>query len=70
MKNLIRTYFKILSAIAPRLAGKQAFELFQRPINKKVRQKDKALYNYATLFSVPYPGKIVFYLIFPYVHSV
>ncbi|WP_420579890.1 alpha/beta fold hydrolase [Reichenbachiella sp.] len=52
MIKLIQTYFKIASAIAPRMAGNQAFELFQRPLNKKIRQKEMAFFRVAKMFKI------------------
>lgn len=52
MKNIIRTYFSTLSRIAPRLAGHQAFELFQRPLNKKLRPKEMSFFKAAKSFFV------------------
>lgn len=45
MKKLIRAYFKTLSAIAPSIAAKQSFELFQVPMNNKIRKKELNFYS-------------------------
>lgn len=52
MKKLIQTYFRMTSAIAPAFAGNQAFELFQRPLNKKVRAKELSFYKVAKSFTI------------------
>ena len=52
MLKLIQSYFKIVSAIAPRFAGNQAFELFQRPLNKKIRKKEMSFFKVAKSFKI------------------
>lgn len=52
MIKLIQTYFKIVSVLAPTLAGNQAFELFQRPLNKKVRKKEMSFFKVAKMFKI------------------
>lgn len=52
MIKLIQTYFKIASAVAPTLAGNHAFELFQRPLNKKIRKKEMSFFKVAKLFKI------------------
>ncbi|MEO9803865.1 MAG: alpha/beta hydrolase [Reichenbachiella sp.] len=52
MKKIIQTYFRMTSAVAPRFAGNQAFELFQRPLNKKVRAKELSFYKVAKSFTI------------------
>ncbi|WP_422362103.1 alpha/beta fold hydrolase [Reichenbachiella sp.] len=52
MIKLIQTYFKIVSALAPTLAGNQAFELFQRPLNKKIRKKEQSFFKVAKQFKI------------------
>ncbi|MEO9968044.1 MAG: alpha/beta hydrolase [Reichenbachiella sp.] len=52
MIKLIQTYFRTVSSIAPKLAGNQAFELFQRPLNKKVRSKELSFYKVAKSFKI------------------
>lgn len=52
MIKLIQTYFRLASSIAPSIAGNQAFELFQRPLNKKVRAKELSFYKVAKSFTI------------------
>jgi len=52
LKSIIRFYFRGLSVIVPKLAGSQAFELFQQPLNKKVRKKELPFYKMARHFTV------------------
>lgn len=52
MIKLIQTYFRMASAIAPKMAGNQAFELFQKPLNKKVRKKELSFYSVAKSFKI------------------
>ncbi|SMD32634.1 Alpha/beta hydrolase family protein [Reichenbachiella faecimaris] len=52
MLKLIQFYFKIAAAIAPKMAGNQAFELFQRPLNKKIRQKEISFFKVAKSFKI------------------
>lgn len=54
MLKFIQFYFKIASAISPKLAGNQAFELFQRPLNKKIRKKEMSFFKVAKSFKVKY----------------
>lgn len=55
MKNLIRTYFKTASAINSKMAANHAFELFQKPLNKKVRTKEKSFFKVAKKFKIKSP---------------
>ena len=43
--KLVRFYYSLLSRIAPNVAGKQAFELFQKPHFKKLRTRELALFD-------------------------
>lgn len=52
MIKIIKSYFRILSALAPKLAGNQAFELFQRPLNKKIRKKEMSFFKVAKTFKI------------------
>lgn len=52
MIKLIQSYFKIVSALMPIMAGNQAFELFQRPLNKKIRKKEMSFFKVAKMFKI------------------
>lgn len=52
MIKLIQSYFKVASSIAPRMAGDQAFELFQRPLNKKIRKQELSFFKVAKSFKI------------------
>ncbi|UXX79685.1 alpha/beta hydrolase [Reichenbachiella carrageenanivorans] len=52
MKKLIQLYFRFLSSLSPKLAANQAFELFQKPLNKKIRKKELPFYETAKSFSL------------------
>ncbi len=52
MKQLIPFYFKTLSVLAPELAGKQAFSLFQHTRKNTIRSKEKKFYNLSRHFTV------------------
>jgi pimeloyl-ACP methyl ester carboxylesterase len=52
MIRLIRFYFKVLSTIAPSMAGHQAFELFQRTRKKGIRKNENRFYNMSRHFKV------------------
>ncbi|MEP2024724.1 MAG: alpha/beta fold hydrolase [Reichenbachiella sp.] len=52
MLKLIRSYFRAASALSPKMAGNQAFELFQRPLNKKIRKKEMSFFKVAKTFKI------------------
>lgn len=52
MIKLIQTYFRVAARIAPKAAGNQAFELFQRPLNKKIRKKEMSFFKVAKRFKI------------------
>ena len=52
MKNLINIYFKTLSLVSSRLAGKQAFQLFQKTRKAKTKQKEVDFFESARQFKV------------------
>ncbi|UXP32226.1 alpha/beta hydrolase [Reichenbachiella agarivorans] len=52
MKKLIKLYFQTLSFISPSLAAGQAFNLFQIPINKKIRTKEQAFFDSVDSFDI------------------
>ena len=54
MMQLIKPYFKTLSAVSPRLASKSAFELFQKVRKKDIRDREKPFYEKATFYEIPY----------------
>ncbi|MGL1885237.1 MAG: alpha/beta hydrolase [Reichenbachiella sp.] len=45
MLKIIKLYFQFMSALLPKIAGNQAFELFQIPQNKKIRNKELPFYD-------------------------
>ncbi|WP_109833153.1 alpha/beta fold hydrolase [Reichenbachiella versicolor] len=55
MKTLIKLFFKTTSFLAPKIAGRLAFDLFQKPLNKKLRDKEKLFFNNAESFSIKFP---------------
>ncbi len=52
MKTLIKHYFGLVSKLAPGLAARQAFNLFQRPINKKLRPKEQSFFKATKGFKI------------------
>ncbi|MCV9387224.1 alpha/beta fold hydrolase [Reichenbachiella ulvae] len=54
MIRIIKIYFKTLSVLLPSLAGKQAFSLFQVPMNKKIRDKELPFFEKARAFTIPW----------------
>lgn len=52
MKKLFKAYFTLFSRIAPRIAAHQAFELFQIPINNKIRDKELGFYSENMSFQI------------------
>lgn len=52
MKKMIQSYFRVTSTLAPSLAARHAFELFQKPLNKKIRKKELPFYDTAKKFTV------------------
>ncbi len=52
MLQIIQSYYKVMSAIAPQVAGKQAFSLFQKTRTKKIREKEKQFYNLSRNFKI------------------
>ncbi len=56
---LIRMSFCFLSRVAPRLAGKVAFNLFQRPMNRVTRPLERSFFKEAKHFKIDhYPEAI------------
>lgn len=53
MLTLIRLYFKTISLLFPKLAGKIAFNLFQKTRNRKIRNKERSFMESANKFKVP-----------------
>ena len=52
MKTLIKFYFGLISRIAPRFGANQAFNFFQRPLNKKIRPKEMSFFKAAKRFKI------------------
>lgn len=52
MIKLIQLYFRVLSYLAPALAGRQAFFLFQKTRKKTIRKNEKPFYNLSRHFTV------------------
>ncbi|MFY0650440.1 MAG: alpha/beta fold hydrolase [Cyclobacteriaceae bacterium] len=52
MIQLIRTYFRVLSALAPALAGRQAFNFFQKTRKKTIRKNEQQFYNLSRHFTI------------------
>jgi len=55
LQRFIRLFFTLISPIFPGLAGKMAFELFQRPHSKKTRERELALYSNFTERRIAHP---------------
>ncbi|MDA0193976.1 MAG: alpha/beta fold hydrolase [Bacteroidetes bacterium] len=53
--TLTRTFFKILSKVAPHLAGSLAFHLFQKPRTKAIRTIEKSFYDQVTSYKIETP---------------
>ena len=49
---LLRFYFKLISAIAPKFAASQAFNLFQRPINGMIKPLEKSFFDRVERFRI------------------
>ncbi len=54
MIRLIKTYFQILSMLSPRLAAKQAFEVFCKVRKKDIRERERSFYDKAKREDIPY----------------
>lgn len=54
MLKLIQLYFQALSAVAPTVAAKSAFNFFQRTRNRKIRLKERQFMQEAHNFKVPH----------------
>lgn len=59
MIQLIKPYFKTLSAISPRLASKNAFEMFMKVRKKDVRDREKPFYEEAHHFEIPFDEEAI-----------
>jgi len=57
--QLIKPYFKTLSAISPSLASKRAFEMFKKVRKKDIRDREKPFYDKAHAYEVPYQNKAI-----------
>lgn len=52
MIRLIRFYYQTLSIVAPSLAGKQAFSLFQKTKKNVIRKNERQFYNLSRHFKI------------------
>ncbi|MGB0805989.1 MAG: alpha/beta hydrolase [Salibacteraceae bacterium] len=59
MMQLIKPYFKTLSAISPRLASKSAFEMFMKVRKKDVRDRELPFYEEAKKYEVPFKNEAI-----------
>ncbi|MGB1315259.1 MAG: alpha/beta fold hydrolase [Chitinophagales bacterium] len=55
----IKLYFKIVSAIAPKFASKQAIYLFQKPSRRAYKDNEIDFYNKAKYFTVNYKEEVL-----------
>lgn len=54
MIKLIRMYFSLSSKLAPRTTGRRSFKVFQKVRIKKIREREKAFFEDAEKFTVPF----------------
>ncbi|SHJ72841.1 Pimeloyl-ACP methyl ester carboxylesterase [Reichenbachiella agariperforans] len=54
MKKIIQIYFQFISILSPSWAARQAFSMFQIPMNKKIRQKELPFFETSHGFKVPW----------------
>jgi len=54
---IIQSYYRLLSFFAPKIAGKKAFELFQKPHMKKTRSRELELYEKFNEERIPAEGE-------------
>ncbi|NVK63312.1 MAG: alpha/beta hydrolase [Flavobacteriales bacterium] len=54
MIKLIRTYFSVRSKLAPKATGRRSFKVFQKVRIKKIRDREKAFFDHAEKFTVPF----------------
>ncbi len=59
MMQLIKPYFKTLSAISPTLASKSAFEMFQKVRKKDIRDREKPFYDEANRYEIPFKNESI-----------
>ena len=60
--RIISVYIATLARIAPALAVRQAFQIFQRPVAKKLRPKERAFYQQHPAQCIDTPeGKVHYY---------
>lgn len=59
MIKLIRTYFSLSSKIAPRATGRRSFKVFQKVRMKKIREREKAFFDQAATFKVPFEKEAI-----------
>lgn len=54
MIKLIRVYFAVSSTLAPRSTGRRSFKVFQKVRIKNIREREKAFFEEAQQFTVPF----------------
>ena len=54
---MTRIYFKLMSMLLPKVAGRQAFTLFQKVHNKKIRHIERPFFSKANHFKVELQGE-------------
>ena len=59
MMQLIKPYFKTLSAISPTFASKTAFEMFQKVRKKDIRDREKPFYEEAKQYEIPFKDEAI-----------
>jgi pimeloyl-ACP methyl ester carboxylesterase len=52
--KLIRTYFKLSSAVAPKRTGKLGFKMFQKVRIKKIRERERQFFDRAQKSTIPF----------------
>ena len=57
--KLIRTYFGLSSAIAPKRTGVKSFELFQKVRIKKIREREELFYSKTRKFNIEYEKEAI-----------
>ena len=57
--TLIRIFFRILSKVAPHLAGSLAFHLFQKPRTRAIRSIEKSFYEQVVSYKIETPIEAV-----------
>jgi pimeloyl-ACP methyl ester carboxylesterase len=52
--KIMKTYYRIISKVAPKLGGKMAFRLFEKVRKKDIRKREEQFYEKARHFKVPF----------------